>query len=242
VIDATDRFETKLAISDACVDFGVPYVFGGVVGFDGQVLGARPRASACVRCLFDEAPPPGAAPTCEEAGIIGPVAGVVAARQVEVALSLLRGGSEFLDRLWIYDGRSDRERIVELKVASDCRGCGASRARRGAWADLGAPLFEIEAPVVDLRGKVCPTTFVETRRALERLPGGGRLWVELTSDESARSVPMSAIAAGYSVLGRSSDGRVHRVLLEKPANGPAASSSERLDPRSPPGQDERGGD
>jgi adenylyltransferase/sulfurtransferase len=87
VLDATDGLATKLAIADACVDAGVPFVYAGVVGTDGQVLGVLPGRSACPRCLFDEVPPPGAAPTCAELGIVGPVAGIVAARQVEVGLS-----------------------------------------------------------------------------------------------------------------------------------------------------------
>jgi adenylyltransferase/sulfurtransferase len=220
VIDGTDRFETKLAVSDACVDRGVPYVFGGVVGFDGQVLGVQPGRSACLRCLFDEAPPPGAAPTCEQLGILGPVAGIVAARQVEVALGLLEGAPSAVDRLWVYEARSDRAREIPLRRAADCRGCGPNRASRGAWAELGDDAPEaIDAPVVDLSGAVCPTTYVETRRALDRLPEGGRLWVHLTSDESARNVPASALAAGYRVLARLSDGRLHRLLLERPPEG-----------------------
>jgi adenylyltransferase/sulfurtransferase len=222
VLDGTDRFETKLAISDACVDLRIPYVFGGVIGFDGQVLGHRP-GSACLRCLFEEAPPPGAAPTCEELGIVGPVAGIVAARQVEVALGLLSGDPRAVEALWVYDGRRDVARSVPLSRAEDCRGCGTARSARG-WqggsSPPGTPLEGLGAGVeeLDLRHAVCPTSFIETRRALERLPEGGRLWVQLGSDESARSVPASALAAGYRVLVRLWDGRVHRLLLERPAD------------------------
>ena len=90
VIEGTDQMETKMLVSDLCVDTNTPYVFGGVVGTEGQVLAVRPNVSACLRCLFDEAPPPGSTPRCEDLGVIGPIAGVVAAEQVSRGLALLR--------------------------------------------------------------------------------------------------------------------------------------------------------
>jgi adenylyltransferase/sulfurtransferase len=220
VIDATDGFDTKLAINDACVDHGVPYVFGGVVGYEGQAMGVVP-GSACLRCLFEEAPPPGAAPTCAELGILGPIAGIVAARQVDIATSILRGlrgepaVRSMADRIWIYDGRRDVAREVELRRAIDCRGCGSNRSMRGAAPDFGEAPAEVEADELDLCGLTCPHTYVRTNRALTGMPAGARLWILLSSDEAARNVPKSAIAAGHRVLARLSDGRVHRVLIER---------------------------
>ncbi len=76
-----------------------------------------------------------------------------------------------------------------------------------------------EAPQLDLIGQVCPNTYIHTRKALEALDKGERLWVLLSSDESARNIPMSATASGHRVLARSSDGRVHRLLLERGGPG-----------------------
>lgn len=219
VLDGTDAIETKLALADACIDGGVPFAFAGVVGTEGQVLGVLPERSACPRCLFDEAPPPGAAPTCAELGIIGPIAGVVAARQVEVGLSLL-GAAPMVDGLWTYDGLRDRERVVPLRRVGDCRGCGDRRHVRGHLTGDVAGSSAAEAPVLDLAGLVCPATYVATQRALDELPEGALLWVRLTSDEAQRSVPASARAAGHRVLARTSDGEVHTLLLER---GPSAS-------------------
>lgn len=216
VLDGTDGLATKLAIADACVDAGVPFVYAGVVGTDGQVLGVLPGRSACPRCLFDEVPPPGAAPTCAELGIVGPVAGIVAARQVEVGLSLA-GAAPHVDELWSYDGLRDRARTIPLRRQADCRGCGARRDQRGD-TDQAEPVgVERDAPVLDLAGLVCPATYVATARALERLAPGDSLWVHLTSDEAQRNVPASARAAGHRVLARRTDGRVHRVLLQRRA-------------------------
>ncbi len=216
VLDGTDRFETKLAISDACTDREVPYVFAAVTGYEGQVMAVRPGASACLRCLFDEAPPPGAAPTCEEMGILGPVAGLVAAEQARRGLAMLDGDDAVLDRIWVYDGAADTSRDIALGREADCRGCGARRDQRGVVAEAPLVGHAADAPVLDLSGRVCPATYTETNKALSRLTPGARLWVHLTSDESARNVPASAQTAGYRVLVNTSDGHVHRVLFEKP--------------------------
>lgn len=215
VLDGTDHFDTKLAISDACVDRGVPYVFAALAGYEGQVLACRPHRSACLRCFFDEAPPPGGAPTCTELGILGPVAGIAGAKQAELAVALLRGEASAVDSLWVYDGARDRERTISIRRAEDCKGCGALIAERGARFSLGEATSEIEAPVVDLSGRVCPETFILTRRALDAMPAQARVWIHLTSDEAARSVPRSAIAAGHQVLAQISDGNLHRVLIER---------------------------
>lgn len=215
VLDGTDQFETKLAVSDACVDRGVDYVFAGVVGYEGQVMAVRPFRSACLRCLFEEAPPPGAAPSCAELGILGPVAGVVAAKQVSSLLALATGDASVLDQIWVYDGRRDVGRTIPLRRARDCRGCGTSTNLRGAASILETPPEEVDAPVLDLTGHVCPRTYTEARKTLERLPESGRLWIHLDSDEAARNMPRSIVAAGHRVLARRSDGRMYRVLVER---------------------------
>jgi TusA-related sulfurtransferase len=218
VLDGTDLFESKLAISDACVDRGVRYVFAGVVAHEGQVMAVEPGRSACLRCLFDEAPPAGGAPTCAEIGVTGPVAGIVGAHQAKAALALLSGDAGVLDRIWVYDGKRDQARFVPLRRAPDCKGCGTHRDRRRASAVWDGPIDDAAsqgAPLVDLSGLVCPATYVETRKALARLPEHGRVWIVLTSDEAARNIPRSAIAAGHRVLRTQSDGRTHRLLLER---------------------------
>jgi adenylyltransferase/sulfurtransferase len=69
----------------------VPLVEGGVAGLGGLVMAIRPGATACYRCAFPQAPPPGAVPTCAEAGILGPAAGVIGSLQALEALKLLAG-------------------------------------------------------------------------------------------------------------------------------------------------------
>lgn len=88
VIDATDDPTAGFAINDAALRLGVPAVLGGVIRFEGIVMGVRPGA-ACFRCLFETPPKRDAVPTCASAGVLGAMAGVVGHLQVQRALTLL---------------------------------------------------------------------------------------------------------------------------------------------------------
>lgn len=219
VIEGTDQMETKMLVSDLCVDTDTPYVFAGVVGTEGQVLAVRPNVSACLRCLFDEAPPPGAAPRCEDLGVIGPIAGVVAAEQVYRGLALLRQDDSVLNTLWTYDGVKAKERQIRLPKTPDCRGCGSRKSLRG-WMASEEQKNDFQntknVPELSVENEVCPQTYVHTKKALDQLKPGDMLWVVIGSDESARNVPVSAIAAGYDLLSQSFDGHVHRLLFQRP--------------------------
>jgi adenylyltransferase/sulfurtransferase len=91
VVDCSDSFATRYAVNAACCAAGVPLVEGGVVGLEGLVMAIRPGESACYRCAFPSPPPPGAVPTCAQAGVLGPAAGVIGSLQALEALRLLAG-------------------------------------------------------------------------------------------------------------------------------------------------------
>ncbi len=76
VIEASDNFETKFLINDYCIKLGIPFVIGGVLQFEGQLMTVLPRKSACYRCIFKELPEKGSYPTTDKEGIIGTVAGL----------------------------------------------------------------------------------------------------------------------------------------------------------------------
>lgn len=125
VVDASDTFESKFAVNDACAARGVPYVFSGILGFEGQVLTVVPGQGPCYRCLFREPPPPGAVPTCAQAGILGPVAGVMGSVQALEVLKLLLGaGSLLTGRLLLFDGLALSFREVEVRRDPSCPACG----------------------------------------------------------------------------------------------------------------------
>jgi adenylyltransferase/sulfurtransferase len=96
VIDGTDNFGTRYLINDACVKHNVNWIYGAAVGSYGVTMTIRPHQTACLRCLFEEAPPAASAPTCDTSGVIMPIINVVSAVQVSEALKLLTGHNESL--------------------------------------------------------------------------------------------------------------------------------------------------
>lgn len=91
VVDGSDSFATRYAVNAAACAAGLPLVEGGVVGVSGLVMAIRPGETACYRCAFPDPPPPGAQPTCAQAGVLGPAAGVIGSLQALEALKLLTG-------------------------------------------------------------------------------------------------------------------------------------------------------
>jgi molybdopterin/thiamine biosynthesis adenylyltransferase len=91
LLDGTDSFETRFLANDAAVAARIPLVHGAVVGWTGQLLTVVPGRTACLRCLFEGPPPPGALPTCAEAGVASPLCGLVGAAMAEAALAALHG-------------------------------------------------------------------------------------------------------------------------------------------------------
>ena len=91
IIDGCDNFPSKFLINDACFFAGKPLVHGGILRFDGRVFTIIPGKSACYRCVFKQPPPPGLVASCQEAGIIGVVAGIIGTIQATEALKLVLG-------------------------------------------------------------------------------------------------------------------------------------------------------
>jgi adenylyltransferase/sulfurtransferase len=125
VVDGSDTFATRYGVNDACCAAGVTLVEGGALALGGLVMSIRPGRSACYRCAFPRAPLPGTAPTCAEAGVLGPVAGVVGALQALEAVKLLTGlGEPLLDRFLEVDGASSRVTEVVTARRRGCPACG----------------------------------------------------------------------------------------------------------------------
>jgi len=127
LVDCSDSFATRYAVNAACCAAGVPLVEAGVLGTSGLVMAIRPGETACYRCAFAEPPPEGSVPTCAEAGVLGPAAGVIGSLQALEALKLLTGVGEPL-----VDGflQVDLTTLAFLRVAvarrADCPDCGGA--------------------------------------------------------------------------------------------------------------------
>ncbi|HMC95127.1 MAG TPA: HesA/MoeB/ThiF family protein [Polyangia bacterium] len=125
VVDGTDNFATKFLANDAAVLARRPLVHGAAVALAGQLLTVPVGGRPCYRCLFEEPPPAGVGPSCAEAGVLGPVPGVVGALQGVEAARLLRGETPaFVGRLVQYDSQAMSFRIVRYNANPVCAVCG----------------------------------------------------------------------------------------------------------------------
>ncbi len=126
IVDGCDNFPTRYLVNDASVWMKKPVVHGSIFRFDGQVTTFHPAAGGpCYRCLYPEPPPPHLAPSCQEAGVLGILPGVIGVIQATEAIKLLLGkGAPLVGRLVTYD--SLRMKFGELKLRRDksCPVCG----------------------------------------------------------------------------------------------------------------------
>jgi sulfur-carrier protein adenylyltransferase/sulfurtransferase len=123
ILDGSDNFPTRYLVNDAAARLGKPVVYGAVQRFEGQV--SVFAGAPCYRCLFPQPPPPDAAPSCQEAGVLGVLPGVIGMLQATEAVKLILGiGESLLGRLVLYDALTMR--FSELKLAADpkCPTCG----------------------------------------------------------------------------------------------------------------------
>src|SRR3972149_3516144 len=91
ILDGTDNFETRFLLNDAAVKLGLPWIYGGCVGAEGQTMTILPGETPCLRCLMEKCPVPGSTPTCDTAGILGPIVGVIASIEAMEAIKILSG-------------------------------------------------------------------------------------------------------------------------------------------------------
>ena len=136
VLDGSDNFPLRYLHNDACIQHAIPLVYGAVERFTGQVSvfdAGRHRGQApCYRCLFPEPPPPGFAPNCAEAGVLGVLPGMVGLLQATEVLKLLLGiGEPLVGRLLTFDALGMRFREIRLGPDPACPLCAPGRAFPG---------------------------------------------------------------------------------------------------------------
>jgi molybdopterin/thiamine biosynthesis adenylyltransferase len=114
VVEGTDNFPTKFLVNDACILADKPFNQGGILRFQGQTMTHLP-GTASYRCVYRQPPPPGAVPTCSEAGVLGAVAGMLGTIQATEALKYLLGiGDLLVDRILLFDALRMRTRVVKV--------------------------------------------------------------------------------------------------------------------------------
>lgn len=140
IMDGVDNFETRYLANDVAVKHGIPYVYGGAVGTVGASYAILPhtpggdtpwekagKATPCLRCIFEQAPPPGVNPTCDTAGVIGPAVSIVANYQVAEALKILTGNLDVVSptmlNLDLWANTIKQFKVARAYDVGDCECC-----------------------------------------------------------------------------------------------------------------------
>ncbi|HEV3113263.1 MAG TPA: molybdopterin-synthase adenylyltransferase MoeB [Candidatus Binataceae bacterium] len=128
VVNCSDNFPTRYLINDACVFAKKPLVDGAIFQFEGNATVFDPaKGGPCYRCLYPEPPPPGMAPSCAEAGVLGVLPGLIGSIEALEAIKLILGvGKPLIGTMVYFDTLSDRDfvRLMRIKRDAECPVCG----------------------------------------------------------------------------------------------------------------------
>ncbi len=144
IIDGVDNFETRFLANDCAVKLGIPYIYGGAVGTVGMTYAILPHtptgdspweragvATPCLRCIFEQAPPPGMNPTCETAGVLAPVVSIISSYEVSEALKVLTGNWDAVcPTMLSIDTWSNTVKQFKVRRAYDVGECVCCKGRR----------------------------------------------------------------------------------------------------------------
>lgn len=176
IVDGTDNFQTRFLLNDTALALGIPWIYGGCLGAQGQSMTILPRETACLRCLMPQCPAPGDVPTCETAGILAPIVGVIASIEAMEAIKILSGHPEAVSRslavVDLWDGQLRQIDLAGLRDRVDCPACKRGEypwlsGREGAEAAVlcGRNAVQLSQPAVSL----------SLDELAERLSGVGRV-------------------------------------------------------------------
>ena len=186
---------------------------------------------ACLRCVFPEMPAPGVLPTCDLAGVMGPVVGMVGAFAASQALFLLAGRADLLERkLWSVDLAAHRHATIAVSVDEHCACCGkkefsflepvneASRVAhlcgRGAMQVLPMRRTKVDSPTVDMDLPALQKQLLDHGQFAMR---GGSLHGQLRNVPGLGGEPveLTIFADGRAIVGRCSDETIARSIYDR---------------------------
>jgi adenylyltransferase/sulfurtransferase len=206
VLDATDNFETRFLVNEACVKKSVPWIYGACVASSGLTFTIIPGETPCLACFLGGLPSAGIGETCDTAGVISPVVNVIASVQVAEALKLLTGAKPALNRKALFfDLWENQFSEVEVMQNDNCPVCGqrtfdllAGKMQQrstylcGRDAVQVLPPLKLNLSLEKLRDKLLPLGDVSTNDFLLKFTTGkhelvvfpdGRALIKGTSDE-----------------------------------------------------------
>jgi len=124
LLDATDNFETRYLLNDACIKYQRPWIYSGVIASYGVTMNIIPGVTPCLRCVFPEMPLPGTTPTCDTAGVLNGIVGAITGIASTEALKILLNSEKIShDMVWMDVWENTSERIA-LPRQPDCPACG----------------------------------------------------------------------------------------------------------------------
>ena len=214
VIDGTDNFATRYLVNDACELAGLPYVWGSIYRFDGQVavFWAAPPAGVegvTYRDVFPVPPAPGLVPSCGEGGVLGVLCGAVGAVMATEAVKLICGvGTSLLGRILVYDALEMAWRPVPVRRDPTRRPARDLREETQPGLSEAFPVAEVSAPQLQARLQARAAgrddfLLVDVRepgeRAIVAIPGSVPLPLGRLQTEQGRA-ELAALAAGREVV------------------------------------------
>jgi molybdopterin/thiamine biosynthesis adenylyltransferase len=132
VVDGSDNFPTRYLVNDACVLTKKTLVFGAFFRYEGQAMVIKPGEGPCLRCMFPEPPPPGLVPSCQEAGVLGALAGVIGLIQATETLKLIMGiGEPLIGKFILFDALEMNLTKLNVRRDENCPVCSEKSTIKG---------------------------------------------------------------------------------------------------------------
>ena len=133
ILDGTDNFATRYLVNQTAVSLKKPLIAAALTQWEGQISVYDPaQGTPCYECVFPTAPDPSLAPSCAEAGVIGPLPGVIVAMMSVEAVKVITGAGDTLaGKLLIYDALYAQTRTISVKPRADCTACGGKGLHAG---------------------------------------------------------------------------------------------------------------
>lgn len=221
IVDGTDNFETRYLVNDYAVATSKPWLFAGCVGAEGQMLAIIPGETPCLSCIMPEPPPAAVLPTCESAGVLGPIVILIASLQAMEALKLLSGNRDRVNPAMTFvDLWHNQLRTISVAAgrSADCPTCGR---KEFAWLEGGRG-----AAITRLCGRnsvqisASGSDSVDLGALAEKLDGVGRVsgnpfLLRLEVD----SFQLTVFADGRTIVGGTDDPAVARTVHAKYVGG-----------------------
>ncbi len=208
VIDGSDNFPTRYLSNDVCVFARKPNIYGSVFRFEGQASVFAPHLGGpCYRCLFPEPPPPGAAPSCAEAGVLGVLPGIIGLIQATEALKLIVGAGETLaGRLLHFDALKMKFREFNLRRDPACPVCGDAPS---IFEPIDYEQFCAGPPAADWFAAPDGLPSISARELKQKMDGGEALVLvdvreryeyEIARIDGARLIPLGELESQMNEL------------------------------------------